>query len=126
MAMPTFEKTYYNLIESNFWTKVFPNVCHKFRDIELGGIDIINSVERVADMLIIGPYSADTRIIFEQSMTNIIIWLKIILQDTDTRSVFIEKLKKEYCKVYKNINVKIPDFIIDYINTYSKTFSSSS
>jgi hypothetical protein len=123
MAMPTFEKTYYNLIESNFWTRVFPNVCYKFRDIELGGIDIINFVERVADMLIIGPYSADTLIIFEQSMANIIIWLKIILQDTDTRSVFIEKLKKEYCKVYKNINVKIPNFIIDYINTYSKQFS---
>jgi hypothetical protein len=123
MAMPTFEKTYYNLIESNFWTKVFPNVCHKFSDIEFGGIDIINCVERVADVLIIGPYSDDTHIIFEQSMANIIIWLKIILQDTDTRSVFIEKLKKEYCKVYKNINVKIPNFIIDYINTYSKQFS---
>jgi hypothetical protein len=98
---------------------VFPNVCYKFRDIEFGGIDIINCVERVSDMLTIGPYSADTRIIFEQSMSNIIIWLKIILQDTDARSVFIEKLKKEYCKVYKNINVKIPNFIIDYINTYS-------
>ena len=120
MALPTFEKTYYNLIETNFWTKVFPNVCSKIVNIEVGGIDIINNVERVVDMLTIGPYSDDTRIIFEQSMTNIIIWIKIILQDTDTRSIFIEKLKKEYCKIYKNINVKIPDFIIDYINTYSK------
>jgi hypothetical protein len=117
MELPSFEKTYYNPEESNFWTKMFMKTCYKSFDYINDGY-FINQVERICDMLMIGPFATESEIIFNESIANVNIGLKVFLEDTNMRTKFIRNLKKEYFKIYKNTNIQLPYFIKTYLSLY--------
>ena len=122
MEVPTLEETYYNLAESNFWTKLFPTVCYKIINTEYDlekNIEFINNLESLGDILMIGPYSVNSYSMFDYTMSYIITWINIFLQDTESRRIFVKNLRNEYLKIRTTINVRIPVFIIHRINSYA-------
>jgi hypothetical protein len=122
MEVPTLEETYYNLAETNFWTKLFPTVCYKIintkYDLEQN-IEFINNIESLGDILMIGPYSVNSYSMFDYTMSYIITWIKIFVQDKKSRRIFVKNLQNEYLKIRTTINVRIPVFIINHINSYA-------
>jgi hypothetical protein len=116
MELPTLEKTYYNTDESNFWTKLFLNVSKSFDP--KNNHNFLKQIERICDMLMMGPFSSEAEIIFNEAIANVNVGIKVLLEDDTTRTLFIRTLKKEYFQIYKNVNIQLPSFIKKYFNLY--------
>ena len=116
MELPTLEKTYYNTEESNFWIKLLLNVSKTFDP--KNNYNFLKQVEIICDMLMMGPFTTEAEIIFNEAIANINVGIKILLEDDTTRTLFVRNLKKEYFKIYKNVNIQLPAFIKNYLNLY--------